>query len=211
MGASTRGKRLPLPTQTRTTSLVGKDEAMDMFRSHLVMLFPLIAAVVMTVSSAWALDPGKDGYYHTGDGVRMKKVAFINVKVYAISHAMKCLPGNKSKQAVIDADCDKRIAFKMLRDVDAEKLQNALREGYAMNGYGDAGKISSFVNAMSKELKEGSWVTISYNAGSKTTSISVQGAGNASVAGEDFMKATWSLWFGKIDQPALGDAMISKL
>jgi hypothetical protein len=165
----------------------------------------------MTVSSAWALDPAKDGYFHTGDGTRIKKVAFINVKVYAIHHAMKQLPAQKSKQAVIEIDCDKRISFKMLRDVDAEKLQGALRDGYAMNGYGDAAKISAFVGAMSKELKEGSWVTINYSAATKTTSISVQGAGSASVAGEDFMRATWSLWFGKIDQPALSDAMISKI
>jgi len=184
---------------------------MELIRTNLALILPLLAAVMMTVSSAWALDPGKDGFFHTGDGVRVKKVAFVNVKVYAIHHAMKQLPSTKSKQAVIDIDCDKKISFKMLRDVDAEKLQGALRDGYALNGYGDTAKISQFVGAMSKELKEGSWVTITYSSATKTTSISVQGAGNASVAGEDFMKATWSLWFGKIDQPSLGDAMIQKI
>ena len=186
---------------------------MEIFRSHFTMLFALVAAaaVFATVSSAWALDPGRDGYFHTGDAIRTKKVAFINVKVYAISHSMKQLPSQKSKQAVIDADCDKKISFKMLRDVDAEKLQAALRDAYQLNGYGDGAKISTFVNAMSKELKEGSWVSISYVASTKMTSINVQGAGSASVAGEDFMKATWSIWFGKIDQPALGDALISRI
>ena len=184
---------------------------MELFRSHFALLFPLVAAIVATVSSSWALEPARDGWFHTGSGVRTKKVAIVNVKVYEIHHSMKELPKTKSKQAVIDADCDKKIAFKMLRDVDAEKLQAALRDAYQMNGFHDGAKISSFVNAMSKELKEGSWVTITYSASSKTTSISVQGAGNASVGGEDFMKATWSIWFGRIDQPALGDALISRI
>jgi hypothetical protein len=184
---------------------------MEIFRSQFAFLFPLIMAVVATVSSSWALDPAKDGWFHTGDGVRTKKVAFINVKVYAITHAMKQLPSSKSKQAVIDIDTDKKISFRMLRDVDAEKLQNALREAYQMNGYGNAGNIDRFVGAMSHELKEGQWVHIAYNAESKATTIRVDGGGSAKVEGFDFMKATWSIWFGKIDQPSLGDALISKI
>lgn len=184
---------------------------MEIIRSNIGFILPLLAAAAMTVSSAWALEPAKDGYFHTGGGIRTKKVAIVNVKVYAIEHAMKQLPAQKTKQAVIEIDTDKKIAFRMLRDVDAEKLQGALRDGYAMNGYGDGAKVSTFVGAMNKELKEGSWVTIQYTSATKTTSISVQGAGNASVTGEDFMRATWSLWFGKIDQPSLGDAMISKM
>src|SRR5207248_2008625 len=69
---------------------------------------------------ASALERDRDGYFHTGDGIRVKKVAFIHVKVYAIDHYMKDLPAQKSKQAVIDADVDKRFSWKMLRSVDAE-------------------------------------------------------------------------------------------
>jgi hypothetical protein len=184
---------------------------MELFRHHLAFVFPLIMAVVATVSSSWALDASKDGWFHTGDGIRYKKVAFVNVKVYAITHAMKQLPSAKSKQAVIDIDTDKKISFRMLRDVDAEKLQNALREAYQLNGYGNGGNIDRFVGAMSHELKEGQWVHIVYSADSKTTSIRVDGGGTAKVEGADFMKATWSIWFGKIDQPALGDALIAKI
>jgi hypothetical protein len=187
------------------------DDVMEIIRNNFALIVPFLAAAVMAVSSAWALEPARDGYFHTGEGIRYKKVAIVNVKVYAIKHAMKQLPAQKSKQAVIDIDTDKRIKLTMLRDVDAEKIQGALRDGYAMNGYGDAAKINSFVGAMNRELKEGSSVTITYSSATKSTSISVEGAGSASVAGEDFMRATWSLWFGKIDQPALGDAMISRI
>jgi len=41
--------------------------------------------------------------------------------------------------------------------------------------------------------------------------VTVQGGGTATIPGVDFMKAVWSIWFGKIDQPALGDALIRNI
>ena len=158
---------------------------------------------------ASALERDRDGYFHTGDGIRVKKVAFIHVKVYAIDHYMKDLPPQKSKQAVIDADVDKRFSWKMLRSVDAEKIKNALREAYAKNGYADAGKINPFVDSIAKELKEGDAVTIKYDAAKKTTTITSP-AGSATIPGEAFMKATWSIWFGQIDQKDLGDSLLNR-
>ena len=175
-------------------------------------IFAVVCLLLVTlVTSAWALDPDKNGWYFTGSGVRTKSVAFVSIRVYAIRHDMKALPGSKSKQAVIDADVDKKITFRMLRDVDAEKIQDALKDAYKMNGFNDGGKVGPFLAAMNKELKEGTYVTITYDSNAKSTSISVSNGGNASVAGPDFMKATWSIWFGKIDQPSLGDAMIGNL
>jgi hypothetical protein len=166
-----------------------------------------LSALMLLSLPAGALERGGDGYFHTGEGVRYKKIAFINIKVYAIDHYMKDLPREKSKQAVIDADVDKRFSWKMLRTVDAEKIKNALREAYAKNGYGDTARIDSFVSSIAKELKEGDSVNIRYDAASKSTTISSP-AGSATISGEAFMKATWSIWFGKIDQPALGDSLL---
>lgn len=168
----------------------------------------LLASIVP--ASAHALERGRDGYYETGDGIRYKKVAFIHVKVYSIKNEMKELPAQKSKQAVINADVDKRLQWRMLRDVDAGKIRNALREAYAMNGYNDTAKIDKLVNSVTKELKDGDTVTISYDAAKKVTTMTSP-SGSVSVPGEDFMKATWSIWFGKIDQPKLGDELIERL
>jgi len=74
--------------------------------------------------------------------------------------------------------------------------------------------IKAQVNAVLDEvhIKEGQFVTITYDSGAKSTTIRVLGGGgSATVSGVDFMKATWSIWFGKIDQPSLGDALISKM
>lgn len=170
-----------------------------------------LVAVATFAMPARALDRGGDGYYTTGNGVRVKKVVIVKVDVYSITHAMKQLPASRSKQAVLQMDVDKKIDFTMLRTVDAEKLQNAMKDGFEMNGYGDQAKIGQFVGAFTNELKEGQSVHIRYDAGSKTTTISVEGGGSANVRGVDFMHAVWSLWFGNIDQPELGDALISRI
>jgi len=173
----------------------------------------LLAALtlVATVPGAWALDRGADGWFHTGDGIRVKKVVFVNVNVYSIGHDMKELPPTKSKQAVIDMDADKRFVWRMMRDVPHEKIQNALTEAFAMNGYTDQSKIGPYVGAFSGDLKENAAITIAYNSTTKAVTVTVQGGGSATIPGVDFMKAVWSIWFGKIDQPALGDALIRNL
>jgi hypothetical protein len=170
----------------------------------LALLAALAAMLLATVALA-------DEWTHTGTGIRVKTIAVVDVKVYEISHYMKQPPGSKSKQAVIDADVGKKFVWKMLRDVEHEKIKTALKDAYAMNGYGDAGKIGQFMAAFSGELKEKSGVTIVYDADKKATTVKVDGGGSATVAGADFMKATWSIWFGKIDQAKLGDQLISKL
>jgi hypothetical protein len=177
-----------------------------------LLVFAALLLALFASAPARALDKGADGYYHTGDGIRVKTIAFVNFKVYAIGHDMKDLPPAKSKQAVIDMDTGKRFTWRMMRDVDASKIQNAIKEAFAMNGFSDAGRIGQFVGAFTGDLKEGQFVTITYDPGAKSTTIRVLGGGgSATIPGADFMKATWSIWFGKIDQPSLGDALISKL
>jgi hypothetical protein len=153
-----------------------------------------------------------DAWVYTGDAVRTKSVGPFTAKVYAIRHDMKERPAQKSKQAVIDADVDKKFTWRMLRDVDSSKIKKALIEALQMNGFNDGGRSGQFVSAFNKEeVKENSAVVISYNAAAKNVTIWVQGAGTATVAGQDFMKAVWSIWLGKIDQPSMGDQLISKL
>jgi hypothetical protein len=171
----------------------------------------ILAALVMLISAlGLAVERGPDGYFHTGDGVRTKKVALMTVKVYEIDHAMKELPPDKSKAGVIDAEVDKKLSWRMLRTVDNDKIREALREAYARNGYSDSGKIDKALEAFQGKLKEGSTVTISYDAASNETTL-VSPTGKSTVPGSDFMRATWSIWFGNIDQPGLTDALMSKM
>jgi Chalcone isomerase-like len=180
---------------------------MHLRRSKPSVLFAAFVAVLLAAGGLFA----QGDYILTGTGIRVKTVAFIDVNVYAISHSMKQLPPAKSKQAVIAMDTGKKFVWTMKRDVDHEKIVKALKDAYAMNGYADSAKIGQFVGAFKGELKEKSSVTIVYDADKKATTVTVGGGGSATVPGVDFMKATWSIWLGKIDQPKLGDQLIAKI
>ena len=171
-------------------------------------LFTLVVALFVTLASS-AL---ADAMVFTGDGVRTKSVGPFSANVYAIRHDMKEKPATKSKQAVIEADIDKKFTWRMLRDVESSKIRKALTEALQMNGFNEDGRTKQFVGAFSQEeVKEKATVVISYNAAAKTVTIWVAGGGSATIAGQDFMKAVWSIWLGRIDQPSLGDKLISQL
>lgn len=180
------------------------------FRTRLrpAALFTMVLALLLTLgSSAFA-----ETWIHTGDAVRTKSIGPFSAKVYAIRHDMAARPATKSKQAVIDADVDKKFTWKMLRDVDSKKIKSALVEAFQMNGFNDQGRIGQFVSAFSQEeVKEDTIVVIKYAAAAKSVTIWVKGGRSVTVAGEDFMKGVWKIWFGKIDQPTMGDQLISKL
>jgi hypothetical protein len=80
-----------------------------------------------------------------------------------------------------------------------------------MNGYTDGAKIDQFLGAFTKAVPENTLITISYGNASKSTTIAVSGDGTATIPGTDFMHGVWSIWFGKIDQPELGDALIQRI
>lgn len=160
-----------------------------------------------------AAEPARDaqGFIKTGEGVRKKKVAIVNVDVYRIAHYMKELPPQRTKAAVANFNTEKKLVWTMLRDVDHERIVSTLRDAYALNGYPDKAKVERFVSAFSGELKKGSTVTIHYDPAKTTTRVQVGGGGTAAVEGADFMRGTWAIWFGKIDQPSLGDDLISAI
>lgn len=182
-----------------------------MGRRNFLLVAVMVSVVSLIAPRAYGLEPDKNGWYHTGEGVRTKSLAFITVKAYSIGHWVRALPPEKSKRAVIDLEADKRLAFRMLRNVGQDKIKTMFRDAFALNRYGDARKVEAFVAVFTAELKEGTLTTISYDAARKATTITTERGGTATIAGSDFMRATWSVWFGESEQPALGDALIAKL
>jgi hypothetical protein len=178
---------------------------------RLALLGTLVVIASIAAPTAHAMEKDPEGYWRTGWSIRKKTVALVKVDVYSIASYVREPPKEKSKAAMIALQSDKKLAWKMLRDVDHEKIVEALHNGYSMNGYKDEAKISRFVSAFSGDLKKGQIVSIRYVAATKTTSLSITGGGNASVEGDDFMRGTWSIWFGNIDQRNLGDDLIKEL
>ena len=211
MRPSSRAARAPARGNTDGTcdaALSGVSTSRSITFGALMAL--AIGGALLAPSATAQPAPDKEGWIKTGEGVRKKTVVFVTVDVYAIAHFMKKTT-TKSKQAVIDAQTDKKFVWTMLRDVDQGKIEEALRDAYAMNGYTDKPKIDKFIGAFFDDLKKGAHVTITYDAAQLQTSVFVEGGGAATVPSEAFMKGTWSIWFGKIDQPSLGDDLIKYL
>src|SRR5262249_12889992 len=143
--------------------------------------------------------------------IRVKSLVVVKLKIYAIGHDMRELPSTRSKQAVMEMDVDKRLSWKMLRDAGGGRLQSILPDGFARDGYRDGAKIAAFLSPFGGGLRDNQHVVISYASATKTTTVAVEGVSPVSVAGLDFMRATWGIWFGNTDDPALGDALIARL
>jgi hypothetical protein len=177
-------------------------------RKSMLMLFGAFAlGLVLLERHAMA-----DDWYSTGSGVRTKTIVFVPIKLYIIRHEMRGTPPPKNKRAIIAADQDKRFVWRFLRDVPCDKMRTALRERFEVNGFRDKAKIDAFVGTCSGAYaKDGSTVTVRYDSAAKTTTISMEGLGSATLQGLDSMKAVWGLWFGNGDQPELGDQLMAKI
>jgi hypothetical protein len=180
-------------------------------RSWVGLVFALGASIWLASVDASAVAREANGYYLTGTGVRQKDVGLFSVDVYVISHYMRDLPPTKSRGAVIAADVDKMFALRMLRELSTAQIQGALRASFAENGYDNTAKINAFVAAVGQPLRKGSTITIRYDAASKTTTASTKGRPPVTIPGVDFMRATWSIWMGRIDQDGLGEALIERI
>lgn len=152
-----------------------------------------------------------DGWVETGHTVIEKDIAVLSVDAYRISHFVRHVPAAPSRAAMIALDDDKRFVLQMLHDVSREDLGEAIREAYTRNGYADAAKVGRCLGAFPGSLREGDVVVIDYRAATKTTTIRVGDGPSTEIAGADFMRGTWSIWFGRIDPERVGDDLVAAL
>jgi hypothetical protein len=146
------------------------------------------------------------GLTQTGSAIREK----FFFKVYLITHAMKEVPA-KNAQDIINAETDKKFTLKMLRGVESAKISGAFTEAFTKNGHSDKlQQLNTFSNVLTGDLAENDVITISYNAASKAVSCSYKGK-TSTVNGSDFMKAVWSIWFGKIDPSSITQSLMSQI
>lgn len=171
----------------------------------------LLAALTVT-TSALADPPAPPGFVHTGTGTRVRSRAWVDVKLYDISHFMRTLPEKKTRQAVIESHCDKRFVLKFRMDVPADTAKDTLRAGFERNGFTDKDKIERFLSAFGTDgVKDGTRVVIHFDADADATSMTVGSLPAQTIAGVEFMRAVWSLWLGRSDQPKLGEQLVSRL
>jgi Chalcone isomerase-like len=138
-----------------------------------------------------------------GAGVRSRFM----VKVYAAGLYVSQKSSNA--KAIVDAKTARRIQMVMLRDLGADQLADALKDGIDNNATQaelDAIKseIDQLLNIMRalKEAKKGQVIALDFAADGKTT-VSVNGAGSGIVASEPLQRALLKIWLG--DKPIQND------
>lgn len=107
---------------------------------------------------------------------------------------------NKSTDpaTILKNDEARRVDMKMLRDLDAKTIVDAIRTGFEKNSGSQMGALKERLDkfcALIPALKEGQTLTLTYVPGKGT---SVVGAGEATfITGKDFSDALMSVWIGK--------------
>ena len=165
----------------------------------------LHAAEVAGVKVADSVRVGGSELILNGAGLRSK--LFIKVYVGALYVGQKAAtPG-----AVYDSPAPRRMALRLLRDLDADSLQSALDDGLKNNHSPaeladmkpQADQLAAIMKAIGK-AREGDTIAIDFSA--EGVAVSLNGEARGKVAGAGFAKALLKVWLG--DKPA--DAALKK-
>lgn len=140
-----------------------------------------------------------------GAGLRSK--LFIKVYVGALYVGQK----STTPTAIYDSPQPRRMAMRLLRDLDAESLHSALDEGLKNNHTPaeladmkpQAEQFAAILKAIGK-AKEGDTIAIDFSV--EGVALSLNGEARGKVAGANFAKALLKVWLG--DKPA--DASLKK-
>jgi len=156
----------------------------------------LHAAEVAGVNVAEGVRAGSQELLLNGAGVR-RKVVF---KVYV---AALYLPAKTSSAAaIIDSGAPRRISMHLLREVTADTLVAALREGIADNhGAAELAALAPQIEQLASLMraigttKPGDTVSLEFSSAGVAVGFNGQARGN--VAGEAFAKALLRVWLGE--------------
>ena len=140
-----------------------------------------------------------------GMGLR-KKLWF---KVYLASFYLE-QPTDDGAQA-ISSDQIKQVRMHMLRDLERDKIVEAVQEGFQKNSGPDMPRLQSRLNSFLKaipDLKGGQQILITYFPGTGTVLKAGRGD-EITVPGKDFADALFSVWLGKspVDDDLKGEML----
>ena len=137
----------------------------------------------------------------TGLGLRKKFWA----KVYGMAHYME---GGRTfsnkRDALTTALSDqyaKQITLVFVRDVGAEKIQDAFRDGFKKNSNDTEREqiselVDKFVGSFTREIKNGERVVFRTQPGGRVTTI-IHGEEQEPIDSVTFSTVLWRIWLGK--------------
>lgn len=128
-----------------------------------------------------------------GMGLRKKFIVDVYVAGLYVEHQ------SKDAAVILKTDETRRVDMKMLRDLDAKTIIEAIRTGFDKNASAQLPALKERLDAFCAQIpnvKKGQTLVISYVPGKGT---SIAGAGEATfITGKDFADALFSVWIGKV-------------
>jgi hypothetical protein len=163
----------------------------------LFLAVPLVAGTLADVTMPDQIVVDGHNLVLNGMGLRIKKIAFIKIKVYV---AGLYLPAKSSDaNAILTADEPKRMVMHFLyKEVGRDKLVEAWNEGFENNAGTEMPAIEQRLaqfNDMWMDMKSGDEAVLTY-VPDKGTTVEIRGETRGVVPGSDFARALFSVWLG---------------
>jgi hypothetical protein len=171
----------------------------------LVALPAAFAAEVAGVAITERVKVGDSELVLNGAGLRSK--LFVKVYVGALHVAQK----SASAAALVDSSAPRRMTLRLLRDIDADTLYGALRDGLKDNNSAAemaaiAPQVEQFAELMRRIGNARSGDSIALDFDGEGVAVSHNGEPRGQVAGAQFGRALLQVWLG--DRPV--DAALKK-
>ena len=166
----------------------------------------ILAAAVLVAAAAAELEGvslpntvtvGGATLHLNGMGVRVKKVAFIGVKVYVAGLYLAEKSSDPAK--IVAADTPKQLVMHFLyKEVGKAKLVEAWNEGFEKNAAGKMGALKARIdkfNGLWSDMRSGERAVLTYLPGTGVE-VEIKGQKVGTIEGKDFADALFSIWLG---------------
>jgi hypothetical protein len=158
--------------------------------------------VTSTASAAECVDVKFPEQITVGDdtltlnGLGLREATMFNVDVYvaALYVPKKLRSGSK----LIKSDTKKRLVLRFVRDVEKEKVSEAIQKGMKKSKFGPSKSLQAKANKISSWMsgvKEGDTYTYTYVPGEGVT-VEFNGKTKGTIEGTKFAQAFFDIWLG---------------
>lgn len=133
-----------------------------------------------------------------GMGVRVKKIAFIGIKVYVAGLYLTAKENDPAK--ILAADEPRQLVMHFVyKEVEKEKLLEGWNDGFAKNSPDKVASLKTQIgqfNACWDSMKAGERAVMTYIPGTGTI-VEIKGKVVATIAGKEFADALFAIWLGR--------------
>jgi hypothetical protein len=133
------------------------------------------------------------------NGLGLREATALKVDVYVAGLYVETK--SSEPEPILTPTAAKRVVMRFVRSVGKDDLQKAWTEGFHKSAKGkDAGLDQ--LNAAMADVKKGDEIALTYLPATGVT-VTVKGRDAATIPGEDFQRALFSIWLGP-DPPNAG-------